>query len=332
MAAGLALGVLGGQAAVAQEEFVPPEVVVTDHNAALLYFRAWLSMSSKLDWTLDDEGDGYGVAEGGHDELVSSQPSIRALLKATRQSHADWDVEFEQGPNAILPSLGRMRYSSKVLAADALRCAEDGDAVGAGERLGAIYRSGQHLASQRVLISSLVGMAIANLANDVTTQMLDAGQLDAEGARALLDAMDAIDASNPIRIRETVYGERDIVSDYFVTHCTGEDAGETLRRFAPSMMGSMPDADESPLYTMNAAELREDIAGFRKFHDDVLAVWDDEDASARISELGDRVGEGAYGEFAKIFAASFSRARQNVEAFRDEFTSLRARLEALAEG
>ncbi|MFG0306513.1 MAG: hypothetical protein ACF8Q5_09925 [Phycisphaerales bacterium JB040] len=338
MAAGLGFGVLGGGwgglggVALAQEDFVPPEVAVTEHNAALIYFRAWLSMSSELDWTLEDEGDGYALAEGGREELLKSQPSIRALLKASRQSHADWGVEYEQGPHALLPSLGRMRYTSKVLAADALRCAGDGDASGAAERLGAIYRSGVHLSSQRVLISSLVGMAIANLGNRLTEQMLEAGQLDEGSARSLLRAMDSIDPSNPMRLRETVSGERDIVSDYIIAHCTGERAGELLRALASSMLGSIPEADENPLYAMNGAELRNDIAVFRTFYDDVLAVWDDEDASRKIAELGDRVGEGEYGHFAKLFAASFGRARQNAEAFEDEFTALRARLEALAEG
>jgi len=124
MMAGLTLGVLGGgwcAPALGQEAFVPPEVVVTDRNAAVLYYRVWLNMGPGLDETLDDEGEGYGVAEGARQVLEAEAGTVHALLKASRQSHADWEVEFEQGPYALLPSLGKIRYSSKLLAAHALR-------------------------------------------------------------------------------------------------------------------------------------------------------------------------------------------------------------------
>jgi len=331
MAAGLALGVLGGQAAVAQEEFVPPEVVVTDRNAALLYHRVWMYMDRDLQelWV---SGEPSTLAEGGAAMLRDSQDTIRAILKATRQDHADWEVEFEQGPHALLPNLGKLRATARVLAADALRCAEDGDPAGAAERIGALYRMGEHSTPETFYIGSLVGLAISNLGNRLANQLLDADVLDAHAAGVLLAELERVDLDNPLNIREAIRQERDGLADYFLTHCTGPDAGQQLLEHVPAMVGDDSDVMEGPLSAMDGDALRRDFQGYRRFYDDVLSVWDEPDAGKRITEMEQATAEGEYGQVAKIFSASLSKSRQHAEAFRDDHTALLDRLRQAADG
>ncbi|MFT5424864.1 MAG: hypothetical protein ACI89L_002667 [Phycisphaerales bacterium] len=304
--------------ATAQPGAAMPYVQVTDHNAALLYYNAWMSRAPDLDDAMESTDDGYVLVEGGHETLTKAADTIDALLRASRQDHADWEIEYELGPEALLPYLSKVRYTSKVFAADALRCAQDGDAAGAAERVAAIYRVADHLSGDRILISSLVGMAMNSFGNTIGAQLAQAGSLTPEAARSLLTAMRHVNVENPCGLRGAVIGERDIMGNYFIENFTGPDAGAWVMSFAPEMFDVETASSTSPVGEMSGAQLRRDIQGFRRFYDDTLAVWDQPNAADQITELSKGIETGEYGEFAKLFAASLSKSRQNMDRFRKD--------------
>jgi len=308
----------------------PPSYQVTSHNAALLYYRAWLDMSSDLSDTLADDGETLSLPVGASEILEANAHSIENLLRATRQHNADWDVEYEMGFDALMPHLGKMRYSIKIFAADALRCIEQGDSDGAAERIAAMYCAAGHLKNDHILISTLVGLSMTNLSNRLTEQLLDDQSLTPANAEIILVAMRKIDLSNPIGVRDAIRGECDITVNYFTKNFSGPDAGAKLIEALQSWPQDQAESTRA-ISKMDGEELREDLSGASRYYQDVLALWDEPDAATQIAALVTPLENEEYGIFTKFFGAAFGRARQNVEAFVISQTKTMARLQTVAQ-
>lgn len=320
------LSTLGPAPALAQMS--PPQIEVTSHNAALLYDRAWMTMDSDLTLSFDSSADGPALFEGGARAMTENQDTVQALLKASRQREADWDVEYEMGLFALMPHLGKMRATAKILAGDALRCAQEGDAAGAGERVAAIYRVAKHLDKDTILINALVGMAISNLGNRMSVELAEQGILTPQTARTILDAMSRINPEDPVNLRATVLGERDVMANYFLTHFTGPDAGQRIVRMEEFNF-DITEPAPARMAEMDGEALRADLKGFSRFHDHVLEAWDGPDATLRVASIEQRLIDGEYGVFAELLAASFGKMRSNLDTFQTDYANARTTLEKI---
>lgn len=293
-------------------------------NAALGYYRAWMNQTPELQEVLVTGGETLSLAAGGEDLLASSQETINALLSATRSGEADWDIAYEEGPGALLPHLGKMRASAKILAADALRCANAGDHAGAAQRAAALYRMSGQVSQDDILICSLVGMAISQLGNGLTTQLIDQGALDAAGATAVLTAIHSA-PSDRFGMRDAIIGEWRIISESVLRNSGEEHPGAWL-------MEQIQMDEESELQrdvaAMTRGELLDQLGGFARYHSDMLVAWDAKDAEA-LSKVEAGVEENTYGMLTRLLGAPMSRAFASQQRFDADLEVLIGKLEGI---
>lgn len=296
-----------------------------ESNAALGYYRAWLDQSSELQQTLVTTGEKLTLAEGGEDLLGSSQYIITALLESSHAGHADWGIAYENGPLALLPHLGKMRGSAKVMAADALRCALEGDRAGAAERAAAVYLMAGQVSEDRIMISSLVGMAIANLGNELTIQLIEEGTLDADGAAMVLTAIRGGDSDDRFGMRDAIVGEWRMISEYLVSSAPDIDAGKWLLQ---TMQMDIDDKVTKQVAQMDKQALLRELGGWSAFYGDMLSVWDSGDLDA-MRQVVERVKDGDFGPLTIVAAPSLTRAFDSNQRSKEDFRALIERLEEI---
>ncbi len=297
--------------------------VDTTSNAALAYYRAWAGMDQGTQSVLQIEGDGVELADGGSELLAKSGGTIEALLDASLMGTADWDIAYEDGPFASLPHLGKMRTASKILAADALRCAQDGQQADAAVRVAALYRMSGQVSGDRVLISSLVGMAIDNLANNLTTQLIDEHQLDAPGAKLVHTTIQERGIEDRFAMRDAIVGEWRMISEYILAHLPEIDPGT----WVVEQMNVATDAPPSKMIaSMNRSQILLDLGGFSAYYGDVISAWDADDGDA-LEAAESKVQSGEYGPLTELLGATMTRAFASHQEFIDQTQSVLELLE-----
>lgn len=294
-------------------------------NAALSYYRVWQIMPSELGLTLITGGEHYQLSEDGAEKLAEAQESVGGLLRASELGGADWDIEYEDGYNALLPHLGKMRMSAKVIAADALRCADAGDGAGAARRAAALYRMADHLSGDRVLISSLVAIAMDSMANSLSEQLVRRGVLDKAGADEILTAIRGTsNGGDRFGMREAIVGEWRLISEHLVANAKGPNAGRSMLEGIGMEIDSPP---SRAVASMGREELMAELGGFALYHSDVLQAWDARD-EARLGEIDRLSADGErYGALTQLLGATFVRTLVSQRRFDEELAGLVARLE-----
>lgn len=294
-------------------------------NAALAYYRAWAIMDQDLAGTLVT-GDALSLRAGAEAELRAAGGVVEDLVEASAMDGVDWEIKYEEGFAALMPHLGKMRAGAKVVAADALRCAGDGDGAGAAERAASLFRMTRHLNDDRILISSLVAMAIGNMGTELTGQLIDDGVLDAGGARVILDAIRAGDAEDRFGMRGAIVGEWRLMSEFLVSNAPEEGAGRWLFTQAQIAEDS---AAAKKVARMDRDALLRELGGFAAYHGELLAAWDAQDAD-RLDACEQRLIAGAFGPLPELLAPSVTRAYASHVKSMAQYDALIERLEEIA--
>lgn len=296
-------------------------------NAALEYYKAWVGQWSGLQDTLITGGDTFELADGAVETLTNHQFDVLRMLEATKHGEPDWGIRYEDGFEAEMPHLGSMRGSSKVLASDTLRCLEQGDYDGAAERVAALHRIGVHSASGDTLIGSLVGIAIGNLGVELTNQMINDGIINREGARTILDAIQADSTSDRYRMRDAIFGEWRMMSEYIVKHAPEKNAGAWL--IEETMIGDQSEP-EKKIQRMDRSELMRELGGFAEYHADLLSAWDAQSES-KLERAEKKVQSGAYGTLTQVMGATLLRSFTSHQTTSKQLAQLIERLEEIAD-
>ncbi len=303
-------------------------------NAALLYYRYWMIGQTLISEELTYQND---TAPGGRPTeeyaaaLKAGQQTIRGYLKASRGEHVDWGIEYEEGIGAMLPHLGKLRHTARILSADAIRLLDEGEVEQAAERLAAIYRMGEQTSQDRVLISSLVGIAITSLANNQLEEFIVSEELTHEAREIILKSMDVIDLENPAGVRDSVLGERDIFLGWTVGRHTGPNAGaefiaETLGTWA-EFGADEPSPWHAKIALFDEAQLRDDIKKAERYYSDILSIWDLPDGGDRISQMNAFVDNGHYGVAGRLLLPAMGKIWESHQRIRREVTEVRELLE-----
>lgn len=316
-----------------QEPAAPPPVITidapdqtltfpADRNAALVYLR-------HIELIDDDFKNAAATALADADapipdalaqRLADFTDSADAIERASRLDTCDFAIERELGPYALLPHLGRLRALARVLAADARRLEETAQPEPAARRIATIVRMSEHLAHDRVVISSLVGLACQRLALAEIERALDRGRLD-DPARAILrEALREIDPANPVGLREALAGDAEWLLDYIDAQL---DAGHT-----DSVNAVLRDLGLDDVQGLDDAQLRRYLDDARRFNHRAVDAWNDPDASAKLAALEQLVAAGAFGPVAKGASASIARVHANATDTADALRRVLDRLEA----
>ncbi|MBL8762500.1 MAG: hypothetical protein JNL50_14490 [Phycisphaerae bacterium] len=278
-------------------------------NAALHYYRIMTGGFGEAatlvgerrttdDWVPDAETSAA---------LENEQGTLVQFIRASKMKECTWGTAYyTDGFEALLPALGKMRTAARLLSADARRLASQGESRQAAERLAAMYRIGDHVAREHILIGSLVGIAISALANGDVKLLMDKGWLDAE-SRAIIVTAAAQARAGDFSMKGAIAMERMVVDDWFRRVIRRPDAAEKLREWT-----SMEGADEAKidaLRAMSPEQLGKELDEAVKFYDDAIAAFYLPEGEALMKQLGKDVEAGRYGLFGSIFCPAFDKCR-----------------------
>lgn len=285
-------------------------------NAALVYYQLLLNENKPLYEAYvhfnEDEGDDetFGSTRAEAEQaLIDGQGVLDSFAAASRIPRCDFGIQYQNGWAAVLPHLGKLRSVARALHADAIRHLEAGDADKATDRLESIYRMSGQVLEDRLLISSLVGIAIANLAHKTTSEMIESGALTEGGRDLLIEAIEGFGDDDPFLIRDCIKMEGAISVGWVARSFPEGQAGTRLAQW------QIIDAENRALIrrldAMNGNELRAEAERMLDYYRAVLQAWDEDDAAVTIDALGTVVNVGGYGELAKGFAAAFGKVLEN---------------------
>lgn len=318
---GLALsaGLLASNPALSQVAHPAP----SERNAALQYQALFYADLPK---ELTDAIDAVELDKVGLESDPAKQPdafktaakmvserqgAVRRFIAATQLDKCDFEIAYEQGFNAIIPHLGLMRKSARMLRVDARRLLLEGQPDAAAQRIVAIYGLARHLKGDNVLISSLVSIAVAGLANSESEVLIKSGRLTAVGRESLVQAATRMGEKDPFGVKAAVVGERTITVKWIRDRFPAPGSGPAFVKEVTQEWGLVPGSREelNEVEKMDDAAFAASLARLDEYHSLMQSQWDLPDAPARLEVLSNRIGSGDFGPLAKFLAPSFAKAR-----------------------
>ncbi len=262
----------------------------SDQNAALRYWRAFDMDNQTLDEILaasksNDWAQGWRPDEEFLRDLESQRGMIDALLEASLLEQCDFGVDYQKGFEALLPHLGKMRRGAMLLMLEARVLADRGDIDGAVDRTRAVYAMAEHVTDDRILISSLVSLAMFRLADEMVISLQEAGLLAPDHSATLGETLMRFDQNDPFAIKRSIESERDITLSYLRRIVVERGIEGTI-----AYLDSLMETDEDLEAEMRSAipdekSLDRQIASYEEYYTLVLQAWDRPDAQSRISDL-----------------------------------------------
>lgn len=313
-----------------------------DRNAALDYWRLVNTATYAEDLPArageafklfhpDPEGEAEAVEApalllpGGalHAELAEIADFLEDLERASRETHCDFQVRYEDGYAALLPHLGHMRNFARLLVTDARRLALAGETQAAAERLATALRMARHVTGDRILISSLVSAAMTDVAIKEAYWLLDRTQ-DAEHVREILgQALERFPTDDPHNVELALRTERDLIGS-LARQFRGPNAGDDFADVFFQMTESTSDDVERELRSLDGEQFRRQVERAVDSFDLVFDAWDSSDPQGELRAIEARLVEGDFGPVARVAApsllraqASDARARAQLEQFRE---------------
>lgn len=296
LAAGLATAAIASTPTLdpaAAQGAPPPDEFPQPSNAALVYYRAWLVADAEA-WQAVRDGDAGRVSELG--------TAVNLLLDAAAIDHCDWGVDYDVGPWTLLPHLGKLRDTARVLKADAQRLADAGDMEGALERLEAMLQVARHTQRDRLVISTLVAAAISSFACDAIDEIVGANPITPAQAQKLLEAAKL--SGDPFAARAAIRGEGVVLVGWAKKNLTDSDGGRELVKISGI---SGPEADR--VEAMTPEQVARALDRLAPMYEVALAAFDSAEAARRLDE---RVKAGEFGPLAPILAPAILQIREAI--------------------
>lgn len=317
-----------------------PDIPVTQgrFNAALQYHAAWMLLEHLLEYADFTPEQLEAIDEGVLPEayaqaLEADQQQIADLIAATRLAECDFGLHYEKGIGTLIPQLAAMRSSAKLLVNDARRL-RDSDPDAVAERLAAAIRLGEHASQTHVVIGSLVGAAIVELARVETQKLLDAGRLNAGQARVIVASLDRVLTDDPFHGLGVLRAEASIMTAWIKFEYQGEGAGKELGRLL-----ALAESGEAhgrrvrrELGRMNGEQIATMTDRMAEGYDALIEAWRADDPGGAVGEVERRMEKGEFGPVAGVLMpamGSFHRRTLESEA---NLRKLRGELMAVPRG
>lgn len=260
--------------------------------------------------------------------LEDNQPLIKRLIAASRMPFCDWGIRYEDGFGALLPHLGHMRNYARVLAADARRLALIGRTDDAALRLVTCIRMSAQLTLDRVLISSLVSMAMNALAmNQAEIIARDYGMSDA-WRKQIIAAARGMLTDDPFGTRACIQMEKTLAVNSITPFYKGkgEDAGRELAK--QLKLWQLGSEGLKELEVLNEQQLDEQIDLMNRYYAALTSLWTAKDAQERLAELEERLTRGDFGLLVRQFAPALTKCRASTDKAVKGIKDVTAMLEA----
>ena len=154
------------------------------NNAAVLYYKAAAygpfrhDASNEMATILSDLPRGKIKANARiRGFLKKNRQVIKAVLDATEAPECDWGIDFSQGVAMDVGPLEELKNLARLVAAEAMVLAADGDHKAAMERCMSLYKMADHI-NDRTYVSYLTSAAVSTLASEGLMAILPYAEQD----------------------------------------------------------------------------------------------------------------------------------------------------------
>ncbi len=164
-------------------------------------------------------------------ERPEVKETLQTLKRASQRPKAVFPVKWELGLAAVLPHMAQFRDATRMLAAQALLLAEDGQMADALDWCLVGLRMADHAAMEPSMIAQLVSIAMRNITLEAVEEIISDKNVPAAASRALQEHLRGIDLykthsdamvmetlvgrsvfaqfrTNPVLLYETLIGEK----------------------------------------------------------------------------------------------------------------------------
>lgn len=282
-------------------------------NAATWYRRALDEFSrlseSDLQLVIDYAADPQAPPSPETRRAISrASAALRLAQRGAEQSYSDFDLDYGQGFDLLLPHLSGLRNLSRAMSADAMMRLHDGDSHGAAQRLASGYQMSAHLSNDHILISSLVGDAMFRNSDSAVQIGLDQAGFNAGDSASLLRAMNSLGNHDPFAFIESVSGEQEIAIMWMNERFGNQ---EDRIRMADEM-GWLTDngSDAERLAAMTDDEFQDQMELYDRTMDRVVEAFTIEDREAGralLDKITEEVENGERGFLAELILPSLGR-------------------------
>ncbi len=280
----------------------------TDRNAALNYWSAISSLKkevrdalSDVDW---DEVKGFDPSQFPEKFTKASKALGESgwlgseVLIGSRLKKCDFEVRYEEGLGVLLPHLGHLRALARAVRVEARTLAAAGKNDEAAAYLAAGLRMVRHSTNDRIVISSLVGIAIDSLLQSEIEAMLDADRLSPAAKKELLQAYASITDEDPFMTKAAIRTERDVFLGWAkVQAAQGPQGVRALKEFSSQ---GLDEEAAKKLGEASDKDMVQDVEKVRAWYDEAIKVWDAPDAPDQLRNLTRRCEAGGFGFFGKL--------------------------------
>jgi len=297
-----------------------------DHNAALRYWRGMAMMTPELeetinavefdllvapDWTPDDELREALESQG-------AQSAIHEFIKGGRLQECDFGKDLEDGIGFLLPHLGGLRVTAKLLLMDGRMKLADGDPEAAAQRFAAAYALAANSAGDEFIVSSLVSVSILTLCNEVVLHEPVLHQLGEEGRKTVGLATWRFEDNDPFHLSRAIEYENLMMTTWLRSTFSEPVSEVQVRAFFEDWFGeSESDASVKNFLTIvnDPDRFEAELARLRLWYVESASALNQPDAVAALEAMNKSIGvSGAdhpYGIFTEMLAPSVSRAKKS---------------------
>ncbi|MEE2973473.1 MAG: hypothetical protein VX672_10130, partial [Planctomycetota bacterium] len=317
-------------------------------------FEAWSEVWDLLrpDWT-DRENDGPGLLS--REDLVALEeytygpggpPNARQieaferldrvapLMEAAARTNVfEPDLRYEDGFMMLIPHLGPMRQSSRLMAALSRRDLAAGDTASAAKWASMMGRMSSQSVQGGPLISALVSSSIYAQSDQAFQRVVDSGTLDPTLARDMLEQLDwATTSDDPFGFVSSIEIEGDLMRHQFdrLIEAVRSDDEEELRQVVEMAGGTLGD-----LMAARGEDLEDAASIMSGFYGQTLEAAQDPDRARGLETIealeADLIANGE-STLVQLLLPSFSqtlKARIRVENLLDDRVRL---LDGIARG
>jgi hypothetical protein len=219
-------------------------------------------------------------------------PFIKQAREIALMPHCDWNLDYTQGLELLLPHLGDIRQAGKLVSVSIQEDVNAGKFDSALLGMESLVGMSKHLNEQGILISSLVSYSVFKMDNQLVSifnQTDNAAQLS-----SLKNTIDTLDPFDPFGIRESAAGEKSLITN-------------SLRN------KDIKDLDlggfvEEPIAT--DLDLEFEITRYESVMDraiEILNMPNKTEALGAAEKLGEEVDAGEHGELTKVLLFRIDR-------------------------
>lgn len=312
--------------ALAQDRMAPlASIQVPEQNAALKYWEAFAYIRPKaadaimdVDWsTIGTETDPAKLPAGFREALAEGAVQDLGVLRyASNLKKCDFEIRYDEGFMALVPHVTKMRLAVRLLVVQERDQLHKGNSAEAVDHLGIMLRMASHLRSDRTLLSSLVGTAIATTAVKEVDTLIASGALTSASRDEMIKHLRAVDTADPFNIRGSLELEFTMPRNWIARHYGGPGQTRELVKFLAADGSIKPDnAHLKAIDTASPAELTKDLERYEGLGRQVLAAFD---KGADLTPLSNSASAGDHGHWAALFAPSLQKPVDSVKKFRSE--------------